>query len=657
MGCCCSCFEKCDPCCRRLGCSCKDHDSEGYLASIENNRSCTDVPCILLFIGFITFLVSFVWMTAYVEGDPDRLIRGVNHAGLICGKSEGVENLPYAFWPDPMEFRFKVCTNNCNEATFDNFYSNHVYVNDINAPYPSELYIDKYCIPSMANMSIAGFDSYTNELQRGMGDVETAIPIIGASIAIAFIVSFCYVWLMKCCVGILVWSTVGIIIFGGYAFGYLLYDSSKNIDANLSDNEQKIREYGSYGIFALITIFLFIIIFARNRIRIAIQVIKSAGRSIGDMPMMVFFPLGPICFMIGFFFLWIYSTIFIFSAGNEINNDTPSQFIGETFISESDKYVTNSTFKVIDYDTTIQNQFAPHFFLLLWVVQIFIYFTFTVISGSVADWYFTKRDENGNKFRGNDDGELSNRAVCNSCCRTSRYHFGTIIYAALIIAIIQFIRWCIRYVERTLNSSGKEPNKLQKLLFRLVDCLLWCLECCLDKISRNALIWTSIYGDAFCPSVCGSFKLIWSNLMRVAVITFFATIVTTLGKIMIPLITTSICAAILLFMSPYNQEISSPILPLIIIFIISIAVSMMFLTVYDTAIDTVFMCFLIDEKQNKNNGQMLADEGLRNIVQKYEQESKKLAQSIQRNSGQNETNKPERLSDDQKQFIVENVEI
>eukprot|EP01084_Bolivina_argentea_P294529 506792_1 len=309
MGCCCSWARKCDPCCRRLGCGCADHESEGYLASIEKNRSCTDVPCIVLFIGFIIFLISYVWSEAFVEGDPDRLIRGVNYSGKICGKSEGVENLPYAFWPDPTEFRFKVCTDNCNVATFDNFTSNHIIINGQNAPYPSEMYIDKYCIPTVSDISISGFEEYSNEFQRNMGDIKIAMPIIGASIAIAFIISFCYVWLMKCCVGILVWSTVAIIIFGGYILGYLAYESSKDINSNLSSNDEKIRLYGSYCIFALTTIFLLIIIFARNRIRIAIQVIKSAGRSIGDMPMMVFFPIIPICFMIGFFFLLIYSSI------------------------------------------------------------------------------------------------------------------------------------------------------------------------------------------------------------------------------------------------------------------------------------------------------------------------------------------------------------
>jgi len=627
MGCCGTCFAKCDPCCKRLGCGCKDKDDDGRMATIAKNRSCTDIPCIGVFVAFVAFLVIGVWSTAMSEGDPDRLVRGVNHAGKICGKSAGVTHLPYAFWPDPTSYRFKVCTNDCNKATAVDWVGNHIQLSGNNAPYPSELYIDKYCIPSAADLSIAGFDDYSNEVQRGMGDIETAMPIIGASIAIAFVMSFLYVFLMKTCVGVLVWGTVALILAGGGCLGFVLY-SSKD-EANLSDNEMKMREYVAYAVWAFTAVFFLIIVFARNRILIAIQVIKSAGRAVGDMPMMVIFPLGPLSAIIGFFFAWCYASIYIFSAGEETQSETPDAFEGVTFAAEGGVYAVAATYTVLDYDSTIQNAFAPHFFLLLWVVQIGVYLTFTVIAGAVADWYFTERDEDGDKIRGDGDMELSARPVLNSCCRTCRYHLGTVFFAALIIAIIQFVRWCVRYLERMMNASGKEPNKVQKLLFRLVDCLLWCLECCLDKVSRNALIWVGVYGDAFCPSVCGSFKLMWANLVRVAVITFFSTIVTMLGKIMIPLATTGVCAVLLLNAEPFKSELSSPIYPLVVIFIVAIAVALMFLTVYDTAIDTVFMCFLLDEKHNKKNGRMLADEGLRSIVQKYEAESKKLAESVQ----------------------------
>jgi len=328
--------------------------------------------------------------------------------------------------------------------------------------------------------------------------------------------------------------------------------------------------------------------------------------------------------LIGFIAVWLSVALYIFSAGEEQPEEIPSGISsGDTFVADGST-VSGSTFDRLNYDDTIRNEFAPHWFLLLWVVQIAVYFTFTTVSGAVADWYFTRRDEDGDKYRGSGEEELSHRAVLNSCCRTTRYHLGTVVYAAAIIAIIKFIRHCVAYMEKGLRGD----NKIKKIIRGIVHCLLKCLECCLDKVSKNALIWTSIYGDAFCPSVCGSFKIIWTNLVRVAVITFFSTIVTTLGKIMIPLFTTGICAFVLMNVDTYSDELGSPIAPIVIIAVISFAVASLFLTVYDTAIDTVFMCFLIDERAHQSNGEMFADEGLKNIVQKYEAQSKELAHKM-----------------------------
>lgn len=630
MGCC---FASCDPCCRRIGCSCKERSDDTF-ASIDNNRSCTDMPCILVFVAFLIFLMISIWRPAFRDGDPDRIVYGVDYRGRICGKSAGVETKKFAFWPSLTDYRFKVCTNDCEDATsfLTNAASNPNHTNHITVGYPSRTYLDKYCIPTAdSGVSIQGFDDYTNEVQRYIADIKTAFPIIFASIGIAFVMSFLYIFLMRMCLSCLVWGTVAAILVGGTLTGIAFVQKAN--DSELSDSDANLRKGIGYGAFALTAIFFLFIVFARKRIQIAIQVIKSAGRSMKDMPCMVIFPLGPMLVLVSFFIAWIFACIYIFSAGKRKYIDTPDQFIGNFFVAEDEETPVPDTFPVTDYDHTIQNAFAPHFFLLLWVVQICIYFTFATVAGSVADWYFTKRDENGNKIRGNNsEFELSTRPVFSSCMRTFRYHLGTIFYAAFIIAVIQFIRWCVRYMERLMNSSGKEPNKLQKLLFKLVDCFLWCLECCLDKISKNALIWMAIYGDAFCPSVCGSFALIWANIMRLAVISLFSAMVTLLGKVMIPLMTVGFCGLILMNVEPFATDISSPIAPLVVILILALAVAILFLTVYDTAIDTIFLCFLIDEKHNKSSGEMLADPALAAIVQKYSAESKKLAASMKRES-------------------------
>lgn len=670
MGACCcpkSCQNACEPCCRRLGCSCKQRDSENR-ADIEKNRACTDMLFIAVFGAFLIYMVSFIWAPAYTDGNPDRydsyynrkhtyhrllfhhiaffyvcvyfdrLIRGVDWQGRICGVSSGVENRKLAYWPSPVDStRFQVCTDTCDDTMY--LYNRYGL-----SPYISSAYLEKYCLPSDGSETtgnvtnadtsavLSAFNGNTEKISRQIGDINTALPVIGASIAISFAMSFFYIGLMKMCVAILVWSTIVIILVVEIYFGWVFYAKASEIELAGGDpDDVSTNQYISYAIWGVTAICFVIIIFARNRIKIAIEVIKSASRSLKDMPLMVLFPIWPLLFVVGFFMAWLYGSVYIYSNGSQTQIDAPTNLQGKNF-GYGD--VTTAQFTVLDYDQTTRGAFAPHFFLLLWVNQTCVYITFITISGAVADWYFTKRDEKGKKIRGTGEGELTPSPVFSSCKRAFRYHMGTILFASGLVAVVQFIRYAIRYMERMANG-GRKPNQLQKLLMKLTDCCLWCLECCLDKISRNALIFTAIYGDPFCPACVGSWTLIWANLLRVGVITFFSTIVTGLGKILIPLFTAVVCGSVLVYVDPWKSQLDSIYFPLLIIVLISIAIGLLFLTVYDTAIDTVFVCFLIDETANGKRGiPMLADEGLRNIVQKYEDESKKLAEDMQRGGNQ-----------------------
>jgi choline transporter-like protein 2/4/5 len=80
------------------------------------------------------------------------------------------------------------------------------------------------------------------------------------------------------------------------------------------------------------------------------------------------------------------------------------------------------------------------FFHLLWQMQFLIYFTFIVIAGAAANWYFAawKDESQTEKLRGDgmaDGTALSHAPVLSSVKRTLLYHMGTIAFAALIIAV------------------------------------------------------------------------------------------------------------------------------------------------------------------------------------------------------------------------------
>jgi len=260
---------------------------------------------------------------------------------------------------------------------------------------------------------------------------------------------------------------------------------------------------------------------------------------------------------------------------------------------------------------------------MLWNVQFLIYLVYMTLAGAIANWYFTPRHADGGKMRGDGDRELSHTPIWDSVVRTVRFHIGTVAFASLIIAIVQFIRYCVNYLQDTLKKCTGDPCHLQKICFCVLKCCIGCVECCLDKVSKTALIWTAIWGSSFGPACCSSFKFLWENLNRVAALALVSGYLMVLGKVVVSLITTGLCGVFL--QRYYDENLNSLAMPMAIIFLLSYMVSTLFMIAFEVTIDTVFFCFLVDEKVNGGAGNMYAHKSLIDVVNKHQPESERLA--------------------------------
>lgn len=324
--------------------------------------------------------------------------------------------------------------------------------------------------------------------------------------------------------------------------------------------------------------------------------------------------------------VWIVATAFMFSLADTYEKDTPYNI---KQLHADDPSLKNSygeqypdTFERLDYDSAITNTFWFHFFMLLWTLQICTYWLYLVVAGVVADWYFTKRDgDDGPKVRGDADDELSHRPIWGSFCRSLK-HFGSLVFAAFLIATIQFIRWFLRYLERQMQKS----NSCVQYCICVLDCCLGCLESCMDCISKRALIITGITGKPLCSSFSITFNIIWANMCRVSVMMLFTSIVIFVGKVCVCLATTGVSVLIIYYA---YDDLSGIMLPMILIFLLSYVIASAFMTVYETAVDTVFLSFLLDEEWNLKNedGKMYADKALLEIIDKYSDLSKEIAET------------------------------
>lgn len=219
--------------------------------------------------------------------------------------------------------------------------------------------------------------------------------------------------------------------------------------------------------------------------------------------------------------------------------------------------------------------------VLLWVIEFIIACQHMVIAGSVATWYFTRNKDNVSSPITTSIGYLFN------------YHLGSVALGSFIITVIQIIKAILNQIDKTLKES---QNEVAQALYKVFSCLFSCLLEFLQYLTRNAYIEIAIYGENFCTSGQQAFKIISSNVLRVAAINSVGDFVLFLGKLLVVKSTVLIGFKML----EDKPGILHLWVPLTVAGIFAYFVAHCFISVYEMVIDTVFMCFC--EDCNLNDG-------------------------------------------------------
>jgi len=351
-----------------------------------------------------------------------------------------------------------------------------------------------------------------------------------------------------------------------------------------------------------------------------------------DMPILNFIP---ICgFILGciWFLFWIMSFLYTISVFDDTLEPLPDEVGLSSYFSGWDSswsdliHSLNDTLGELnatdnkghyvkqDYNDLFFNFALYEIFVFLWVLQFIIYLSYMSVSGAYAEWYFSDWKDRKNirkcKRRGKKAGELSRFPVLGSIYRCIRYHLGSLATGAALIAFIQCLRAGMIYVEKQVMTQN--PNPMQKILIKVIHCLLWCLQCIFDKMNKSGYVITSIYGTPFCVSSVQALMLMLGNLIRVAALHVVSTYLNWMGSFFIVGGTCASCAFIIHY-TDLEDNLSSIVYPIIVIAILSYLLTSIYMMVFQVGIDTMFMCFLIDEKVNKGK-HMFASDNLLKII-------------------------------------------
>ncbi|XP_022130827.2 choline transporter-like 2 isoform X1 [Pieris rapae] len=459
--------------------------------------------------------------------------------------------------------------------------------------------------------------------------VQSRWYLAGALVAV-FVLCFIYILLLRWVVAPVVWlSIAGLLALLCFAM-YLCYKNFKYYKANpvglyqtnnLKGYAQSI--FGKYqtwlviliAVAVIFLILLLVVIFLRNRISIAIALIREGSKAVTAIKSTVLFPVFPWILQCGIIAYGLLVLMLLLSIGESsfqvvnLRNDTtcscggvytkegqscnPAKFISVCRDTQSvgglmPCSLASCHFTGIENPNSVIALHLVNFLGFFWTMFFISGITDMMLASTFSTWYWTFEKR-----------ELPFFTLTSGIYRVLRYHLGTVAFGALIIAIVRVIRVILEYVDSKLK---KFDNPFTRCIMCFCKCFFWCLENFLKFINKNAYIMCAVHGKNFCKSAHDAFSLLMRNIVRVVVLDKVADFIFFLSKLLISIGVGFAVYYLLEWNYVYEitkgEKLHYNYVPAIILSVATYLICTIFFNVYSMAVDTLFLCFLEDCERN-----------------------------------------------------------
>ncbi|XP_037085823.1 choline transporter-like protein 1 [Pollicipes pollicipes] len=348
---------------------------------------------------------------------------------------------------------------------------------------------------------------------------------------------------------------------------------------------------------SIFTVLLLIVLFVmRKRIKLVTALFKEAGRAVQAMPLLLVQPM--------FTFLVLAVTVCVCMAVA-----LAIESVGTPVPGRSSGFVQ------------YRKGGAPlyfrwyNLFAFFWLTQFIVACQDMVVGGAISKWFFTR------------DKSRLGSPILLAIKNLLFYHLGSVALGSFIIAVVKLIRFLLKKLE---SRMGKNP--LVKVVCCCAQCCIWCLEKFLKALNRNAYVEITIHGYNFCKAAQEAFMSLTRNALRVAAINSIGAFVLFLGKASVTISTVFIGIEIM----KGRPDVKHSYLIVGLGGLFAYITSYIFISIYDMAIDALFICFCEDCEMNDGiEKPYYMSKGLMELVQN----SKKALAALKSRDGGN-TDKP-----------------
>ena len=610
----------------------------------DDSRKCRDCICCIIFIVFFLACV-FVGYLGFAKGNPKSLLYVYDDEGNACGHSKGYEDYPYLYFysiitgattlnggtatngicvkecpkekkdgqvktllckktknkqdcqvqdedyyeskqilkrlcfpksEDELEYdpvnqkKVKIYDPKTGETFEKIINKNDIYKDTSNPPneyYPAE-FVTGENDPQKAGKLI-NISFFSNKFASWISDLYATRYAIIASVGWSFVIAMLFLVFLRCCAGFITFTLI-LLVQAGLIILAVYFKLTVNDVKEQDDSTYQATMNAFFYIFIALAViwFLFIMIMC-NKIRLAVAMVQITSKYINDTYCIVFIPFFFFILLVAWIAYWIVMCVYLYSSGD--------------FDQEGSKVI--ASYKM---DNKLQYCFWFHIFALLYMTAVINAYSQFVYASSACIWYFTS--EKGTE----------SFPIYRSFKRGLRYHFGSLAFGALIVAIIQFIMVFFEYLKKKVEATaGKNVGKCIKCLISCAQCCLACVAKVMEFINKHAYIQIALKGDSFCTAAWEGFGLIIRNVGRFSSLTAIGGIFSIIGTIFITVASAVIGYFVITKVEYFSEGVGSVVLPVIVFGVIGFILGRVIMSIFSVSGDALMHSFLLDEEINK----------------------------------------------------------
>jgi choline transporter-like protein 2/4/5 len=470
----------------------------------------------------------------------------------------------------------------------------------------------------------ASFASYVSAVQKAW--FETLL----CGLLIPMVIGFIFLYIIKKFAGCIVWLSIILLELCFIAGAIVALTKAQVISlpgevtsawqsgtggnstfAPVDEADKTYYQIGGWILTGCAVVFLCLIIFLKGAIDDAIRVVKISATAVSSNFAVMLWPL------FSFFWVGVFSALFcligvlLMASGDMVAVGLQNTAANWTAVSDTAGVNSTSTNSFPDITVMQTSDIVKYLgffdlFMYFWACEFVQAISIFTIGGAVAEWYFAPKDQ-GKDEEGTVDSRSccqklrGNGGVCGAFCASIRSHPGTAAFGACIIAIVKTFKYYVAYIMNQINKANPD-SKIVKCLTCMIMCCLKCFENCVKYLSKNAFLYSTVKGTNFCWSSYKSFIVLWNNFARFGAKGLSSALVMLFGKLSIMMLSV-LCAYYLIEAQPskygdlasesYISSMGQFIVCLVVLFL-SFIVAEVFFSVYDTATDSIMLCYCFD---------------------------------------------------------------